>query len=152
MGDDFKSYQARRGLQYVQEKPKFIQDFMVQAGVSPSNPRREERPDEPDYDDELPVMVDSDGNILTDQPTPVVAKKQQQHEELPLEEIDAEEDYLQEALKEFEYEALDASEIVQQPTSKRTRTGAPLAVRDRPKTSSKDSRLLSFTMEDEEDA
>lgn len=145
---DLKSYQARQGLQYVQEKPKFIQDFMQRAGMSPAQQSRQVKDHEPDYDDEMPMMVDSEGNVLTDFPTPTPTKPAGSH----VEDEDGDLAYLEASMKEFEHEALDPSEVPQQPSQKRGRTTAPgLQVRSSPKVATNNSRLLSFTMDDEEE-
>lgn len=145
---DLKSYQARQGLQYVQQEPKFIQEFMQRAGMNPAQATRQARDQEPDYDDEMPMMVDSEGNVLTDFPAPTPTKPTGSVED----EGEGDLAFLEASLKEFEHEALDPSEVPQQPSHKRGRTSASgLQVRSSPKVAENNARLLSFTMEDEED-
>lgn len=143
-GDELKSYQARQGLQFVSEKPRFIQDLLQRTGMANTTPRPERTRPDGDLDDEMPVMVDSDGNVLSDYPvgpSPAAARTGT----APAVDLD-EEDFYEEALREFSHEAIEESEKVQQPTSKRPRPS--LAVRGQPKAVS-NTRLLSFTLEDE---
>jgi hypothetical protein len=151
--NDLKSYQARQGLVYVQEKPKFIQDFMQRAGMNPSGRTntRHTGDQEPDYDDEMPMMVDSEGNQLSDFPAPTPTKPA--GSQLVMEENSRGDlEFLEASLKEFEHEALDPSEVPQQPSQKRGKTFAPsLQVRSSPKVAINNSRLLSFSLDDEEE-
>lgn len=146
--DDFRSYQARQGLQYVQEKPKFIQDFMTKTGITASGTK--ERPriekERPDFDDEVPVMVDSEGNMLHDEDFESAIKETDLGNDQG-----GEEAYILAALEEFKDQTIDPSEIVQEPTQKRSKKSG-IEVRDRPKISTTDKRLLSFAFDEEEDA
>jgi len=164
-GSSSSSYQARQGIQYqAGERPKFIQDFMQRTGMAPNKVEdsMNSRPTDVDveWEDEMPVMVDSEGNMMEHVHLPVSGRTVS--EPAPLKPVELDEDeqalaFLEESVREFEHEAMHPSEVTQQPASKRGRTafraaGGSLAVRERPKVSSvRDSRLLSFAMEDEEE-
>ncbi len=116
---------------------------MRQTGMEPrSTPNR----DVPQFDDEMPVMVDSEGNILSDYPEAKEPKCNLDEE--------ADIEFIEESIKEFEHEAVHPSEITQQPTSKRKKMSpvSPLAVRTSPKVAVQNRTLLSFSMEDEEES
>lgn len=152
--DSLKSYQARQGLEFVKERPRFIQDFMQRSGVPTadgSSPSRHPAaaPDRPEWEDELPVVVDSDGNVLADlPPEPRPAIENEDEQELA---------YLEETFKEFEHQALHPSEITQEPRGKRGRTAGPsgpATVRERPRlpqSGARNASLLSFAQDEDED-
>lgn len=151
-GDDsLKSYQARQGLEFVKERPRFIQDFMQRSGVPVDGGKTESQSlpasERPEWEDEMPVVVDSDGNILADLPADPV----------PVKDDDREAAFIEETFKEFEHEALHPSEITQEPKQKRGRPTAPTGptlVRDRPKlpaSGAKNSSLLSFANDEDEE-
>jgi hypothetical protein len=115
----------------------------------------------------MPLMVDSEGNVLTDVPdTPHHShhrpssyqasplSKPKQPQKLYTDDDDdgeEEEDGLELVMQDFAYEALDPDEVTRQPSAKRTRPVVQTAVRSQPKTGLNNSRLLSFAMDDDDD-
>lgn len=157
MADDFKSYQSRQGLQYQADRPKFIQDLLDAQQGKPQKPTR--RPQEDD-DDEMPLMVDSEGNVLTDEPGTPVNQRLSSYQASPLlkqnqtveSDVDDDEEGMELVMEEFQYEALDPEEVTKQPSAKRTRpVTLQTTVRSQPKSGLNNSRLLSFTLDDDEE-
>lgn len=114
----------------------------------------------------MPLMVDSEGNVLTDVPdtphhsahrpssyqaSPLAKAKQPQNVYNDDDDDGEEEDGLELVMQDFAYEALDPDEVTRQPSAKRTRPAVQTAVRSQPKTGLNNSRLLSFAMDDDED-